>query len=246
MSEIPTEIEAVPPRPLPVVPTESAQWAWPSVHREGHKFVAIAAIVTLLVGFGAGLTTIAWLLVGLTIWVAAFFRDPVRVTPADPGAIVSPADGLVSLITQVDMPRQLIGAGGLPPGPCLRVSVFMSVFDVHINRAPIAGVVRRIVYVPGKFLNADLDKASDDNERQYFIIESEGGTAVGITQIAGLVARRVVRAGERIGLIRFGSRLDIYVPATHTVQVAVGQRAIAGETVIARVGSLPLLTAVKQ
>jgi len=255
MSEIPTDIEAVPPRPLPAVPTESAQWAWPSVHREGHKFVAIAAIVTLLVGFGAGLTTIAWLLVGLTIWVAAFFRDPVRVTPADPGAIVSPADGLVSLITQVDMPRQLIGAGGLPPGPCLRVSVFMSVFDVHINRAPIAGVIRRIVYVPGKFLNADLDKASDDNERQYFIIEGEGGTAVGITQIAGLVARRimrfveegsVVRAGERIGLIRFGSRLDIYVPATHTVQVAVGQRAIAGETVIARVGSLPLLAAVKQ
>ena len=255
MSEIPTEIEAVPSRAVPVVPTESAQWAWPSVHREGHKFVAIAAVITLLVGFAAGLTTIAWLLAGVTIWVAAFFRDPVRVTPADPSAIVSPADGLVSLITAVEMPRQLIGEGGLPPGPCVRVSVFMSVFDVHINRAPIAGVIRRIVYVPGKFLNADLDKASDDNERQYFVIQGESGVAVGITQIAGLVARRimrfveegsVVRAGQRIGLIRFGSRLDIYVPATHTVQVAVGQRAIAGETVIARLGALPLLAAVKQ
>ena len=187
--------------------------------------------------------------------VAAFFRDPVRVTPADGQAIVSPADGLVSLITAVEMPRQMIGEGGLPPGPALRVSVFMSVFDVHINRAPIAGVIRRIVYVPGKFLNADLDKASDDNERQYFVIQGDSGVTVGITQIAGLVARRimrfveegsVVRAGQRIGLIRFGSRLDIYVPATHTVQVAVGQRAIAGETVIARMGALPLLAAVKQ
>lgn len=255
MSEIPTEIEAVPPRPLPVVPTESAQWQWPTVHKEGHKFVAIAALVTLLVGFWAGWSALAWLLAGLTIWVAAFFRDPIRVTPADPGAIVSPADGLVSLIAQVEVPRQLGGVGGLPPGPCMRVSVFMSVFDVHINRAPIAGIVRRVVYVPGKFLNADLDKASEDNERQYFIVEGEGGVSVGFTQIAGLVARRimrfvdegsVVRAGERIGLIRFGSRLDIYVPATHTVQVAVGQRAVAGETVIARVGALPLLAATKQ
>lgn len=255
MSEIPTEIETVPPIPVPVVPTESAQWAWPSVHREGHKFVAIAAVVTLVVGFGLGWTTIGWLLAGLTLWVAAFFRDPVRVTPADPGAIVSPADGLVSLITQVEVPRQLGGAGGLAPVSMIRVSVFMSVFDVHINRAPISGTVRRVVYVPGKFLNADLDKASDDNERQYFIIDGEGGVAVGFTQIAGLVARRImrfvqegqqVRAGERIGLIRFGSRLDVYVPATHAVQVAVGQRAVAGETVIARAGALPLLPALKQ
>ncbi len=255
MTEIPTEIETVPSAPLPVVPTESAQWAWPSVHREGHKFVAIAAVVTLLVGFGLGLTTIGWLLAAVTVWVAAFFRDPVRVTPVDPTSIVSPADGLVSLIAQVEVPRQLAGAGGLPAGPLTRVSVFMSVFDVHINRAPIAGTVRRIVYVPGKFVNADLDKASEDNERQYFIVDGEGGVAVGFTQIAGLVARRImrfvqegqqVRAGERIGLIRFGSRLDIYVPATHAVQVAVGQRAVAGETVIARAGALPLLPALKQ
>ena len=255
MTEIPTEIEAVPPRPVPVVVTESAQYALPPVHREGHKFVAIAAIATLLVGFALHWTTLAWLLAGLTLWIAAFFRDPVRVTPSEPGLVVSPADGMVSLITEVEVPRQLGGVGGLGMVPMTRVSVFMSVFDVHINRAPIAGTVRRVVYVPGKFLNADLDKASDDNERQYFIIEGESGVAVGFTQIAGLVARRimrfvqegdVVRVGQRIGLIRFGSRLDIYVPAGHAVQVAVGQRAVAGETVIARAGALPLLAATKQ
>ena len=255
MSEIPTEIETVPPRAVPVLAAESAQWQLPQVHREGQKFVAIAAIATLLVGFGLGWTTLAWLLAGLTIWVAAFFRDPVRVTPADPAAIVSPADGLVSLIAEVPVPRQLAGAGGIGDATMMRVSVFMSVFDVHINRAPLAGTVRRVVYVPGKFLNADLDKASDDNERQYFIVEGADGTAVGFTQIAGLVARRimrfvqegdVVRAGQRIGLIRFGSRLDVYVPAGHTIQVAVGQRAIAGETVIARAGAVPLLAAARQ
>ena len=255
MSELPTEIESVPDRPLPVLPTESAQYKLPPVHREGHKFVAIAAVATLLVGFGLHWTTLAWLLAGLTLWVAAFFRDPVRVTASEPGIIVSPADGMVSLISLVTPPRQLVGVGGLSTAPCLRISVFMSVFDVHINRSPIAGTVRRVVYVPGKFLNADLDKASDDNERQYFIIEGEGGVAVGFTQIAGLVARRimrfvhegdVVRIGQRIGLIRFGSRLDIYVPAGHAVQVAVGQRAVAGETVIARTGALPLLAATKQ
>ena len=255
MTEIPTEIEAVPARPVPVVPTESAQYALPPVHREGHKFVAIAAIVTLLVGFALHWTTLAWLLGGLTLWIAAFFRDPVRVTPSEVGVVVSPADGMVSLITEVEVPRQLSGQGGLGSATITRVSVFMSVFDVHINRAPVGGVVRRVVYVPGKFLNADLDKASDDNERQYFIIEGENGVSVGFTQIAGLVARRimrfvqegdVVRVGQRIGLIRFGSRLDIYVPAGHAVQVAVGQRAVAGETVIARAGALPLLAATRQ
>ena len=225
MTELPTEIESVPDRPLPVLPTESAQYKMPSVHREGHKFVAIAAVATLLVGFGLHWTTLAWLLAGLTIWVAAFFRDPIRVTASESSA------------------------------PCLRVSVFMSVFDVHINRAPIAGTVRRVVYVPGKFLNADLDKASDDNERQYFIVDSPDGTAVAFTQIAGLVARRimrfvqegdVVRAGQRIGLIRFGSRVDVYLPAGYGCEVAVGQRAVAGETVLARLGAAPLAAAVRQ
>ncbi len=255
MTEIPTEIEAVSPRPLPVVATESAQYKLPSVHREGHKFVAIAALATLLAGFALGWTTLGWLLAGLTLWIAAFFRDPVRVTPAEAGVIVSPADGMVSLIAQVEPPRQLSGPGGLPPGPCTRVSVFMSVFDVHINRAPIAGVVRRVVYVPGKFLNADLDKASDDNERQYFIVEGEGGVSVAFTQIAGLVARRIMRfvqegdrvaVGERIGLIRFGSRLDIYLPDGYGCAVAVGQRAVAGETVLGRLGAPALLPALRQ
>ena len=237
------------------LPVESAQYKLPPVHREGHKFVAIGAVVTLLVGFGLGWTTLGWLLGGVTLWIAAFFRDPVRVTAMEPGLIVSPADGMVSLIATVVPPRQLIGTGGLSSAPCTRVSVFMSVFDVHINRSPIAGTVRRVVYVPGKFLNADLDKASDDNERQYFIVDSPDGTAVAFTQIAGLVARRimrfvqegdVVRAGQRIGLIRFGSRLDVYLPAGYGCEVAVGQRAVAGETVLARLGAAPLVAATRQ
>ena len=233
----------------------TAKYKLPPVHPEGYKFIAISVVLTLLVGFGFEWEAVGWLLAGVTIWVAAFFRDPERVTPVDAGLIVSPADGLVSMIADVEVPRQLIGEGGLPPGPCTRVSVFMSVFDVHVNRAPIAGVVRRIAYVPGKFLNADLDKASDDNERQYFVVEGEGGTAVAFTQIAGLVARRIVRfvetgetvrAGQRIGLIRFGSRVDTYLPAGYVSKVAVGQRAVAGETVLAELGAPPMLAAMRQ
>lgn len=245
MSELPTEFESVPDRPLPVVPGESARYKMPPMHPEGRKFAGIAAVAVLLFGFVFHLEAIAWLLAGLTVWIVAFFRDPVRVTPIDPGLIVSPADGLVSLITNVEPPRQLVGEGGLPSGPCTRISVFMSVFDVHINRSPVAGTCTRIVYVPGKFLNADLDKASDDNERQYFIVEDAAGTRVAFTQIAGLVARRIMRfiepgaklaAGERIGLIRFGSRVDVYLPAGYVPAVIVGQRATAGETLLARIG----------
>ncbi|WP_426163611.1 phosphatidylserine decarboxylase [Sandarakinorhabdus sp. DWP1-3-1] len=245
MSELPTEIETIPEQPLPIVPGESARYKMPPMHPEGRKFVGIAAVAVLVTGFVLNLSAIAWLLTGLTVWIAAFFRDPVRVTSTDPGLIVSPADGLVSLITTVEPPRQLAGEGGLPPGPCVRVSVFMSVFDVHINRSPIAGTCTRIVYVPGKFLNADLDKASDDNERQYFIVEDAVGTRVAFTQIAGLVARRIMRfiepgtrltVGERIGLIRFGSRVDVYLPAGYVPAVIVGQRATAGETILARLG----------
>lgn len=229
--------------PLPLVPGESARYKFPPMHPEGRKFVAIAAGLVLLAGPILGLTTLAWLLGGVMIWVAAFFRDPVRVTPVSPDIIASPADGLVSLIVNCKPPRQLAGAGGLGDGPVTRISVFMSVFDVHVNRTPVAGKVTRVVYVPGKFLNADLDKASDENERQYFIVETDGGERVAFTQIAGLVARRIMRfvdegatlkPGERIGLIRFGSRVDVFLPAGFVPEVLIGQRAVAGETVLAR------------
>ena len=241
----PTEPDAVSERPLAIIPGESARYKLPPMHPEGRKFVSIAVIAVLVTGFIFNLHTIAWLLTGLTVWIAAFFRDPIRVTPDGAGLIISPADGLVSLITIVEPPRQLAGEGGLPPAPCTRVSVFMNVFDVHVNRSPIAGTCTRIVYVPGKFLNADLDKASDDNERQYFIVEDAAGTKVAFTQIAGLVARRIMRfiepgvklsAGERVGLIRFGSRVDVFLPPGYVPAVIVGQRAIAGETILARLG----------
>lgn len=224
----------------------AVKWRFPSVHPEGRKFTLIAAFLTL-VGFTALPDIFGWLLVGLTIWVAAFFRDPVRTTPQDPDLIVAPADGLVTMITRVNAPIELAGDGGLA-GEFTRVSIFMSVFDVHINRTPIAGTVRRIAYVPGKFLNADLDKASEDNERQHFMVEREDGLKVGFTQIAGLVARRImsfvkegdrVVAGERIGLIRFGSRVDVYLPAGTGAQVLLGQRTIAGETILGQIGIDP-------
>jgi phosphatidylserine decarboxylase len=224
----------------------TVKWRFPSVHPEGRKFTLIAAFATL-----AAYTMIShflgWLLVLLTIWVAAFFRDPIRTTPQDPDLIVAPADGLVTMISRVSAPLELSGDGGLS-GEFTRVSIFMSVFDVHINRTPISGIVRRITYVPGKFLNADLDKASEDNERQHFLVEREDGLKIGFTQIAGLVARRImsfvkegdrVVAGERVGLIRFGSRVDVYLPAGTGSQVLLGQRTIAGETILGAVGVDP-------
>lgn len=224
--------------------TPSAQWRWPSVHPEGRKFVVISAGVTAVL-FLLHWNILAWPLVGVTAWVAAFFRDPIRSVPQGQGLIVSPADGLVTMIQQVEPPFELGGEGGLPPGPCMRVSIFMSVFDVHINRAPISGTIARVVYIAGKFLNASLDKASEENERQHFLMVGSDGTIVGFTQIAGLVARRIVpfvktgdavTVGTRIGLIRFGSRVDVYLPAGAAPRVTLGQRAIAGETILARIG----------
>ena len=223
----------------------TVKWRFPSVHPEGRKFTLIAGFLALI-GF-QGPDIIGWLLVGLTIWVAAFFRDPVRTTPVDPKLIIAPADGLVTMVKRVAAPLELAGEGGLT-GEFTRVSIFMSVFDVHINRSPIAGTIRRIAYVPGKFLNADLDKASEDNERQHFLVERDDGVAIGFTQIAGLVARRImsfvkegdrVEAGERIGLIRFGSRVDVFLPAGTGSQVLLGQRTIAGETILGELGSDP-------
>jgi len=224
--------------------TTTVKWRFPSIHPEGRKYVVGAAFIALAVYWIAN-HFLGYLLIGVAIWVAAFFRDPVRTTPRGDKFIVAPADGLITTIAKVPPPPELRGPDGLDDGEYERISIFMSVFDVHINRAPISGRVRRIAYVPGKFVNADLDKASEDNERQHLLIEGSGGLKIGFTQIAGLVARRiiafvregdVVEAGQRVGLIRFGSRVDVYLPAGVAPRVLLGQRAIAGETILGIVG----------
>lgn len=234
-------------------------WHWPPIHPEGRKFGLIAVGISLFAAF-LGWETIAWPIAFLSLGVFAFFRDPERVVPQDENAIVSPADGLVSLIAQVEPPAELTmddGSGtlALPREPVTRVSIFMSVFDVHINRAPIGGTVRRLVYIPGKFVNADLDKASDENERQHILIERQDGLAIGFTQIAGLIARRIVpfvkpgdtlATGARVGLIRFGSRVDVYLPAGTDSKVLVGQKVVAGETILAEVGEQKLIEGISQ
>jgi phosphatidylserine decarboxylase len=234
--------------------TTTVRYRFPSIHPEGRKFAVGAAFVTFLV-YTLASHFIGWLLVGVTIWVIAFFRDPVRTTPRGDKLIVAPADGLITMIVRVPPPPELRGADALADPEYTRVSIFMSVFDVHINRSPISGRVRRIAYVPGKFVNADLDKASEDNERQHLLVEGADGLMIGFTQIAGLVARRilsfvhegdVVEAGQRVGLIRFGSRVDVFLPAGTGPQVLVGQRTIAGETVIAEAGVDPNLTGTSQ
>lgn len=207
------------------------------MHPEGRKFVAIFAAVT----FGLFLIwePLGWIGVGLTVWCYYFFRDPERVTPQRPGLLVSPADGIVSLIEPAIPPKEL----GMEDRPLTRVSVFMSVFNCHVNRVPITGEITAVAYRPGKFLNASLDKASDDNERNSLRITMADGRDIAVVQIAGLVARRIVCfvepgirlvTGERFGLIRFGSRLDVYLPDGVEPLVSVGQTMIAGETVLAQ------------
>ena len=229
----------------PPVGTSTVKWRFPAVHPEGRKFVLIAAALTVAIYLLVPFFT--WPFVGLTIWVAAFFRDPIRVTPQGEGLIVAPADGLVTMIVPVVPPPELTALLGTQP--MTRVSIFMSVFDVHINRTPIAGTVQEVIYISGKFLNADLDKASEENERQHIVVEGSDGRIVGFTQIAGLVARRIVpfvkkgdiiAAGQRIGLIRFGSRVDVYLPEGTAPQVTLGQRTLAGETVLGRAGAVPV------
>jgi phosphatidylserine decarboxylase len=209
------------------------------IHRDGYPFIAGFALAAV-VGFFLW-QPLGWLFAILTAWCTYFFRDPPRVTPLREGLVVSPADGRVSRVVNAVPPIEL----GLGEAPLPRVSIFMSVFDCHVNRIPVSGRVAAIVYKAGKFLNADLDKASEDNERNMFRIETVGAQ-IGVVQIAGLVARRIVcfvregetlRAGERIGLIRFGSRLDVYLPPGATLLAAEGQTAIAGETIIAELGS---------
>jgi phosphatidylserine decarboxylase len=236
------------------LPTTTVKWRFPSVHPEGRKYVVGAAFITVIVYLAVS-HFVGWLLVGLTIWVATFFRDPVRTTPRADKLIVAPADGLITLIAKVPPPPELRGADGLAEGDYTRVSIFMSVFDVHINRAPIPGRIKRIAYVPGKFINADLDKASEDNERQHFLIEGSDGVRVGFTQIAGFVARRIlafvregdmVDVGQRVGLIRFGSRVDVYLPAGTAPKVLLGQRSIAGETILGEIGVDAALMGISQ
>lgn len=234
-----------------------AQWRWPAIHPEGRKFGLIGVTLSLLVLLWLDWELLGWPMLALSAFVFAFFRDPERVVPQGQNLIVSPADGLVSLIVMVPPPPELQlddeSGRGLGMDPVMRVSIFMSVFDVHINRAPVPGTVKRIVYIPGRFMNADLDKASEDNERQHILIEKADGQSIGFTQIAGLVARRIVpfvkpgdlvAGGQRIGLIRFGSRVDVYLPAGTDAKVLLGQKVIAGETVLAEVGRQALIEGV--
>ena len=205
------------------------------IHGEGYPFIGMFALASLILFWIW--TPLGWIGTLLTVWCALFFRDPVRVTPVREGLVVSPADGRVSQIVNAVPPREL----GLSERPLPRISIFMSVFDCHVNRSPMSGRIERMVYRAGKFINADLDKASEDNERNALIIAT-ARVRIGVVQIAGLVARRIVPfvregqtvvAGDRIGMIRFGSRLDVYLPEGGRALVAEGQTAIAGETVLA-------------
>ena len=202
---------------------------------EGYPFIGAFAFASLVLFWIW--TPLGWIGTVLTLWCVYFFRDPPRVTPVREGLVVSPADGRVSMITTIAPPHEL----GMGVTPMLRISVFMSVFDCHVNRSPVNGRVEKILYQPGKFFNADLDKASLDNERNSLVI-STAGTRIAVVQIAGLIARRIicyvretqpVGAGERFGMIRFGSRLDVYLPEGTAPLVAVGQTALSGETVLA-------------
>ena len=210
------------------------------VHSEGHKFVAVGVVATvLLMWLWAPL---GWLAALITLAIAYFFRDPPRMVPSRAGLLTAPADGRICAVDTARPPEE----SGLGEEVRPRVSIFLSVLDVHITRAPLSGEVVRSSYMPGLFLNAELDKASEDNERQSFVIEPADGEPVCVVMIAGLVARRIVAfvkehdrigVGERLGLIRFGSRVDLYLPQGAIPQVAVGQRAVGGETVLADLNS---------
>jgi phosphatidylserine decarboxylase len=237
-----------------------AEWGWPAIHPEGRKFGVATIIAAAVFFFVFGWDIIGWPLLLGSLGVFAFFRDPERVVPQGQDLIVSPADGLVTMIGEVPPPLEMqvgdgLGGPGLGAEPVTRISIFMSVFDVHINRSPVAGTVKRVVYIPGKFMNADLDKASEENERQHILIERNDGKLIAFTQIAGLVARRIVpfikpgdtvAAGQRVGLIRFGSRVDVYLPAGTDSKVLLGQRVIGGETILAEIGKQGLLEGVNQ
>jgi len=206
------------------------------INRAGWPFIAIFAVITA--GLFYWQEPAGWVGVVLTLWCIYFFRDPDRTTPTREGLVISPADGVVCMVQPAVPPEEI----GLGSEPLTRVSIFMNVFDVHVNRIPISGTIAQMAYRPGKFFNASLDKASEHNERQSYRLTSEEGQDIGFVQIAGLVARRIkcdvaegqkLQTGERFGLIRFGSRVDVYLPGGMSALVAVGQQTIAGETVIA-------------
>lgn len=206
------------------------------IHREGHRFIAIFIAVTLVLFLIYD--PLGWIGVILTCWCAYFFRDPARVTPERSGLVISPADGVVSAIAQVAPPIEL----DMSEPVMTRVSVFMNVFNCHVNRIPIDATITKIAYIPGLFFNASLDKASEDNERNALCLTTADGARLAVVQIAGLVARRIIcwagenqslRAGERFGMIRFGSRVDVYLPEGVAPLVVLGQTMVAGETVIA-------------
>ena len=209
---------------------------FPKIHSEGYKFLAIAIIVTIFLYF---LSTFLGLIgLVLSIWVYYFFRDPERISINDENYLTSPADGEVLMVHEVDGPKEL----GLEDKKFTKISIFMNVFDCHVNRTPCEGKISEILYKPGKFLNASLDKASEDNERNYYKITNSHGEEVIVVQIAGLIARRIVcesskdqqlQQGDRIGMIRFGSRADVYFENYKTL-VKVGQKTIAGETLLAK------------
>lgn len=209
----------------------------PSIHKEGYIFIAIFAVITLLLFQVSNFMGVICLV--LTVWCVCFFRDPDRVTPPGDKLIVSPADGQVVGISEAPAPIEL----DMGDKEFTKVSIFLSVFDVHVNRIPIAGKITQLHYHPGKFFNASLDKASEFNERQTVLVETDKGVKIPVVQIAGLVARRIVcsldenqevKAGERFGIIRFGSRVDVYLPKGTKVDVLKGQRTIGGETIIAK------------
>lgn len=206
------------------------------LHREGWVFVTIFLVCTLILGLMSD--TLGWIGVILTGWCVYFFRNPERVTPIRPDLVVSPADGFVQAIVLANPPQEL----GMKGEGWRRVSIFLSVFDVHVNRIPCDGRITQSIYHPGKFFNASLDKASEHNERQALVMTDKKGREIAFVQIAGLIARRIlcdvqegqeVRAGERFGMIRFGSRVDIYLPKDLSPLVIEGQRVIGGETVMA-------------
>ena len=239
----------------PEPPPASLRWRLPPVHPDGRKFMVAAAAIMLVFFWIFDWDTLGWLMAGVTIWIGAFFRDPVRTTPIGRGLVIAPADGMVTMIAVVPPPRELAGAEGLGGDPVVRISIYMSMFDCHVIRTPVEGVVRRVAYVQGKLVNPQFDKASEDNEREHLMVETPGGQRIGFTLIAGVIGRRIVSwvkegepvvPGQRVAMIRFGSRTDVFLPAGTSSQVLLGQRTVAGETILARLGVTETIGGVAQ